>query len=56
MKKGRILSYMIKHMSPRELYAFVAATVMEISRQSKIPTDDILSAVKGLVDIMGKEN
>ena len=53
--KKRILSAIIKKMEPRELYAFVTATIIDMSRQSGISTDDILSAVMHLIEIM-KEN
>ena len=53
--KKRILSAIIKKMDPRELYAFVTATIIDMSRQSGISTDDIISAIIHLIEIM-KEN
>lgn len=52
--KKRILSAIIKKMEPRELYAFVTATIIDMSRQSGISTDDIISAIKHLIEIMKK--
>lgn len=52
--KKRILSAIIKNMEPRELYAFVTATIIDISRQSGISTDDIISAIIHLIEIMKK--
>lgn len=52
--KKRILSAIIKKMEPRELYAFVTATIIGMSRQSGISTDDIISAIKNLIEIMKK--
>lgn len=54
--KQKKLSRMISKMTPRELYAFVSATVLEIHRQSGIPTDDILSAIKSLITVMEGDN
>ena len=52
--KKRILSAIIKKMEPRELYAFVTATIIDMSRQSGISTDDIISAIIHLIEIMQK--
>ena len=52
--KKRILSAIIKKMEPRELYAFVTATIIDMSRQSGISTDDIISAIMHLIEIMKK--
>ena len=54
--KKRILSAIIKKMEPRELYAFVTATIMDMSRQSGLSTDDIINAIMNLIDIMKGEN
>ena len=54
-KRMRILSAIIKKMEPRELYAFVTATIIDMSRRSGISTDDILSAIMHMIKIM-KEN
>lgn len=54
--KKRILSVIIKKMEPRELYAFVTATIIDMSRQSGISTDDIISAIMHLIEIMKENN
>lgn len=54
--KKRILSAIIKKMEPRELYAFVTATIIDMSRQSGLSTDDIINAIMNLIEIMKENN
>lgn len=47
--KKRILSKIIKNLTDVELYAFVSATILEMSRRSGEDTDGILTAIRNLI-------
>lgn len=54
--KKKILSWIIKKLEPKELYAFVSATILELSRRSGLDHDDIISSVHTLIELMKENN
>ena len=53
--KKRILALLISGMSGSELYAFLVATILNMSRSNNISTDDILLAIKQIIAMTDKE-
>ncbi|MBR5178662.1 MAG: hypothetical protein IKW90_07700 [Lachnospiraceae bacterium] len=54
--KKRILASLLKGMSGSELYAFLVATILNMSRSYNISTDDIILALKQIIALTEKEN